>query len=278
MATANTDSTQEATTQETDYSQFQGANFELRKLFEDRQDKLSTVNPVIANIIQKTVRVVTNQVAGEREFIGARKKLIKKGTLYHIHYTQDLREYFMTGEKHSIFSKLIRPIDLKQKQFSYYNVLNKQTPLELKSSANIPTIEDYQMGSYTRYFATKSNDRSSAPFEVSEEDFDTSPLYTFVFLIWYIKGDKALVLQANNRQIAIASEIIPNVGKLVSDYQFYRFEENLTPVELVKKRLGVATVSEPAKKKRTERKVERQGRSDASTSAPGAAGSGGATY
>ena len=49
MATANTDSTQEATTQETDYSQFQGANFELRKLFEDRQNKLSIVNPFIAD-------------------------------------------------------------------------------------------------------------------------------------------------------------------------------------------------------------------------------------
>ena len=278
MATANTDSTQETTTQETDYSQFQGVNFELRKLFEDRQGKLSTVNPFIADILKRTVRVVTNQVADEGEFIDSKTKAIKKGTLYHIHYTEDLNEYFMTGEKHGIFSKLIRPVDIKQRQFSYYNILNKQKPLELKSSANIPTEEDYEMGNYTRYFAKKANDISSAPFEVSADDFNTSSLYIFVSLTWYIKGDKALVLQANNRQTDKASKTIPNVGKLVSDYQFYRFEENLTPVELVKQRLGIATVSEPTKKKRTERKVERLGRSAASTSAPGAAGTGGATY
>ena len=78
MATANTDSTQEATTQETDYSQFQGVNFELRKLFEDRQGKLSTVNPFIADILKKTVRVVTNQVADEGEFISISRDLILK--------------------------------------------------------------------------------------------------------------------------------------------------------------------------------------------------------
>ena len=234
---------------------------------------------LLINKILQNTEITRYGTAGDKEFIYQSGKYVKKGTLYHIHYTQDLREQFMTGEKHSIFSKLIRPVDIKQRQFSYYNILNKQKPLELKSSANIPTEEDYEMGNYTRYFAKKVNDKNSAPFEVSVEDFQSSPLYIYVSLIWYIKGDKMLVLQANNRQIVIASKTIPNVGKLVSDYQFYRFEENLTPVELVKKRLGIATVSEPAKKKkRTERKVERQGRSDASTSASGVAGNGGATY
>ena len=41
---------------------------------------------------------------------------------------------------------------------------------------------------------------------------------------------------------------IPNIYRILSPYQFYKAEESLTPVELVKERLGVEAVTETIKK------------------------------
>ena len=180
--------------------------------------------------------------------------------MYHIHYTKDLGEHFMIGTGHdNILSKLIFPLDVEGiTQFGYYSSLNKQEPLTLKSTVTYPTEKDYKKGSYTRYFARKANEEKSSPFEVSNADSGTSPLYIYATVNWNLKGTKAQIFFRNNKQIALAMKTIPNIYRILSPYQFYKAEENLTPVELVKERLGVVAVSETTKevKKKIKKKSD----------------------
>ena len=206
------DNTQEATTEDAT-GNLQQVNLELKRLLDAREDKLSLINQTILDIHKKTDRKVENQIAQKNEFYGAGGKLIKEGTLYHIHYTKDLNEYYMTNAKHGVTSKLINRIDLTKSDFSYYNNLNKQTPLILKGTTTTPTIEDYNNGFVVRYFAKKANETLSPVFEVSSQDFESSPLYNYVSLDWYIKGNKSSVLKRNKREVYIASFEIPNVNK-----------------------------------------------------------------
>ena len=92
----------------------------------------------------------------------------------------------------------------------------------------------------TRYFAKKTNE-SSSPFEVSADDFETSPLYDYVSLLWYIRGNKRRLFKYNRREILIASRVIPNIGKLLPDYQYYRSAKKLTTKEEIQNRLGISS-------------------------------------
>jgi len=215
-------------------------NPKLEKLLEDRKKKLNVVSPAISSIHEKTVRVEKNQVAGEKEFYTKRGKYIPKGDLYHIHYTKDLEVYYMSGGEHNEQTKLIFKSDLQSDDFSYYNQLNKQETLKLESKVTLPTEEDYSFGRMTRYFAKKTNE-SSSPFEVSADDFEKSPLYDYVSLFWYIRGNKRRLFKYNRREILIASRTIPNIGKLLPDYQYYRSTKKLTTKEEIQNRLGISS-------------------------------------
>lgn len=210
----------------------------LDKIMEARRTNQPVFNYRIKNIVERTDRVVKNQIVSKGEFKDERGRLVKDGTVYHIHYTKDLKEYFMTGEKHGFLSKLIYPIK-KITEFGLYNKLNGQQPLTLKGETIKPTKEDYKRGFYKRHFVIKANDDSSIPFEINRGHLDTSPLYKYVSLKWYIKGNKDKVKEQNNNQKKIASKVISNVGKLLPDFQFFKFEENLSPKELVEKKLGL---------------------------------------
>ena len=233
------DNTQEATTGDAT-DNLQQINLELKRLLDARAENSSFVNQTILDIHKKTERKVENQTANKNEFYG-NGKLIKEGTPYHIHYTRDLEEYYMTGAKHKVTSKLIFRVDTKESDFGYYNSLNKQSPLIIKGSTTIPTEEDYNSGFVTRYFAKKANETLSPTFEVSSQDFESSPLYNYVSLSWYIKGNKSLVLRANRRQVYLASLVIPSVSKLLPDFQYFRTDINLSPKETILERLGSIT-------------------------------------
>ena len=222
----------------------------LNKILEARRSKVSIVNSTIKDINKRTDRVIKGRVVKEFQFVTDQGKFVKKGTMYHIHYTKDLGEYFMIGTGHdNILSKLIFPLDVEGiTQFGYYSSLNKQEPLTLKSTVTYPTEKDYKKGSYTRYFARKANEEKSSPFEVSNADSGTSPLYIYATVNWNLKGTKAQIYFRNNKQIVLAMKTIPNIYRILSPYQFYKAEESLTLVELVKERLGVEAVTETIKK------------------------------
>ncbi len=73
-------------------------------------------------------------------------------------------------------------------------------------------------------------------------------MYIYATVNWNLKGTKAQIYFRNNKQIALAMKTIPNIYRILSPYQFYKAEESLTPMELVKERLGVEAVTETIKK------------------------------
>lgn len=206
----------------------QMVNLDLKRLFEARKNKLPLINPVVDAINQITERAVKNQIAKANEFYYENGKPVKSGTTYHIHYTTDLGEYFMSGGVHNSTSKLMFPLKYDVSQFTYYNTLNEQSPLKLSSQVISPKEEDYKKGSYKRYFAKQANDENQPTFEVSKQDFQSSPLYNYVQLRWYVTGAKNYVYSQNLNQIRIASATIVTIKKLLTPFQFYRFEENLS--------------------------------------------------
>ena len=213
-------------------------NLRLQQILEERKNKLSIISPAIKDIHDRTVRAVKNKVAGEKEFVNKVGKYYPKGSLYHVHYTNDKRTYYMTGGEHTEKTKLLFRTNIFDNDFDCYNILNKQENLSIESKVTLPTEQDYKIGKITRYFAKKSNGSKSPIIEVSEEDFDSSPLYTYVSLEWYIKGDKKIVFRINKDNVSLAAQTIPNISKILPDYQYYRSDKVLSAREEVLERLG----------------------------------------
>jgi len=197
----------------------------LNKIIAKRMGGRFYRDPRINNILRQTTRTISK---GRRkllqtklqEFLYVDGKFVKPGILYHIHYTKDLEEHYMTGWKHSLESKLIFPIKLSD--YSTYNSLNKQSPMHIKPVFREITEKDYSRGVITRYFARKSNQIMSPPFEISSKELNTSPLYVYTSFPWRIAGNKEIVSKLNTKAIRKAVRDIPNIDKLLNPFQFYR--------------------------------------------------------
>ena len=150
----------------------------FQKLIASRTNGKTYVNPRIENIQRESVRTVSDSMKTKlREFTYEDGKFVKPDLHYHIHYTKDLEEHYMTGVAHNPKSKLIFPINLSV--FSTYNSLNKQAPMHIEPTFRELTEGDYSAGVITRYFARKSNQIMSSPFEISSKQFGISPLYVY---------------------------------------------------------------------------------------------------
>ena len=110
----------------------------------------------------------------------------------------------------------------------YIKLTNTKPNIKKYAKAYIPnpTLLDYKKGYILRYFAKQANDKNQPTFEVSKQDFQSSPLYNYVQLRWYVTGAKNYVYSQNLNQIRIASATIVTIKKLLTPFQFYRFEEN----------------------------------------------------
>jgi len=224
---------------------------QLQEFLEKRSNKLPKVSPAISAIHENTDRVEKNKVAKEKEFYSKRGKYISKGSLYHIHYTKNLEVHYMTGGEHNERTQLIFRKSIFDSDFDYYNTLNKQDVVQLKSTSKPPTEDDYKNGTMTRYFAKKANDTSSPVFEVSKDDFESSPMYNFVSLRWYIRGNKIRVTKSNQREITVASIKISNIGKLLPILQYYRSDSKVGVRQSIIDRLGITSEQGEAQQETT---------------------------
>lgn len=209
----------------------------IKAIRDRKKPEQITETKEIERINNITNRVETGFFTSRDEFVYSDGSNVKENTPFHIHYTTDLEEYFMTQTSHSgLTSKLIYRVN-NFSDFTIYNSLNKQNPLQLKSSVVRPTDNQYITGFYPRYFAKKSNENSK-PFEISERDYETSPLYDYVTIDWAISGDKDFVKRHNDDEKIIAEATIKSISKLLPDYQYYRVS-GLTKKEEVEARLGL---------------------------------------
>ena len=220
----------------------------LQKLIDQMAGKAAYVNKTLKMINEKTVRVVGGNLKTKRgEFIFADGKPVKGRIDYHIHYTKNLEEYYMTQQAHNnITSKLIFPVKNKS-TFSIYNGLNKQSPMILKSDVKPLTRNDYAKSFITRYFAKKANEVMSKPFEINAKQMSKSSLYIYTSIPWYIKGERDLVKVLNSRSIRMAEEVMPNIGKYLNPFQLYKKSKALDNEEAILKKLGVVDYSEMEK-------------------------------
>ena len=53
-----------------------------------------------------------------------------------------------------------------------------------------------------------------------------------------IKGDKKIVFRINKDNVSLAAQTIPNISKILPDYQYYRSDKVLSAREEVLERLG----------------------------------------
>ena len=159
------------------------------------------------------------------EFIDGTGAAIKPGTPYHIHYTKDKKEYYMTGAVHSSTSKLIFKL-IPNTNFAKYK---KSKQRKLKREMYIDpyvlriTKEEYNKGRVFRYFARQANDENGEIFEVSSNDFNLEiPFYRKVALDWMLVGPYNVVKKHNEGQISRASRVLPRISKILNPIQFLK--------------------------------------------------------
>ena len=207
-------------------------NKEEKEPFDNR---ISIINKRTTRALRDEENYITK--TGEFEFTDGSP--VKANTPYHIHYTSLLEEVYMTEHFHKAqMSKIIVPVEMKT-TFQYYNSLNKQTPLKIRGEYVTPTFANYGVGSYTRYFASNSSDENSSPFEISQNNFNTSPLYNYVSIKWHLSGPEESVYAKNANEIEKAKLVIPNIDRILPRLQFYRYDLSLSPKELTMQKLGL---------------------------------------
>jgi len=234
--------TQQTTGGGTSAGSYVQINLKLKKLFEARRNSIEIIDEQILDIHRRTDRAVKGQIANKFEFVYANGKPVRSLTSYHIHYTKDLNEYFMTEAEHQIGTKLIYPIT-PITEFGLYNSINKQSPLTIEANITYPTEKDYENGSYERFFARRANDKKSSGFEVLKDNFQISSLYIYTSVNWFLKGTADFVFDKNQEQIEMAKESLPFIYKILNPHQFFIPNQNLTPKELVEQRLSVSTTT-----------------------------------
>ena len=147
----------------------------------------------------KTAAGITNSY----EFIDDRGTAVKSGIPYHIHYTKDKKEYYMTGAVHSSTSKLIFKL-IPNTNFAKYKRSKKSNlsrEMYIDPYVLRITKKDYNKGRILRYFARQANDENAEIFEVRSNDFNLeTPFYNKVSLEWMLVGPYSEVKKHNEKQ------------------------------------------------------------------------------
>jgi len=217
----------------------------LNKLIKEFQGDIEIKDNLIEDINSRTERVIKPEEGAKNgQFVYSDTSPVKEGTLYHIHYTNDMREYYMTGVNHNKdTSVIIFPTKLET-NFSIYSNLNRQPQIYIKPKPVSPKESDYKSGMFRRAFARKTNEKQTPVFEIGYTQKEISPLYDYVEVNWTLTGNKDYVFEQNNLQIERAAESIPSIKKFLTPLQYYRMEERDETKEDILAKLGVQSVAQ----------------------------------
>ena len=193
----------------------------------------------ISKIIEITERVVGNQTTlrdGEFEFSDG--TLVKKNMRYHIHYTVDKREHFMTKGVHGLQSKLMFKRNGKQSDYKVYTDIKKRkSDVYLKPYKFVVSDEDYDRGYVRRYFAKLRSNNKEAPIEISEDEYNVSHNNYFKTSIkWRLGGSKEDIEKSNLAAFQLASKDISNIASNLNPLELWEGDEPIQS-ESVKEKL-----------------------------------------
>jgi|TARA_B100000073_G_scaffold338374_1_gene335448 hypothetical protein len=149
---------------------------------------------------------------------------VKPGLEYHIHYTNNKKEVYMTGGVHNINSKIIEKVGEDKTIFSTYSELKPQPKQQYPRKVKpLPSKSDYRIGTYKRYFAQKGNNLDGELFEISKDDFDVNNLFRYMSINWRVSGTKREVFTSNSLEVLSASRIKGNeqLLQILSPLQYW---------------------------------------------------------
>ena len=178
--------------------------------------------PTIKKIIETTERTVENLITKEGEFQFLNGGFVREGVPYHIHYTINKKEYYMTGpEHHPLLSKLMIRRKNDSIFFQYTEVASPTREKYLDAHAFDLTEGDLETGYVRRYFAKLKSNSKSPPMEISEKTFNgTHENYNKTSIKWRLSGTRDEIEKSNLAAFKFASRNISNIAT------------NLDPLEL----------------------------------------------
>ena len=213
----------------------------FNKLIEEKQGKTryrkDSINDIYANIFRIDRPKGDDTKTLEKEFIYENGKFVEAGLDYHKVYTTDFKEYCFLGVERANIDVMIIP--RFKSDFKKYSEVSLTEVLNIFSEFKGPSPNDYKKRFFVRYFAQKANQPNATPFDISKEQYKSSPLYIYSKCNRIIFGSNSVkVRKYNNRQIKIASITMPNLKKVLSPFQYFRKSSTLTIRQAVFKKLG----------------------------------------
>ena len=198
-------------------------------------------NQQIQNININIERTIQGLSTKPREFVYSQTKgLVKPGTVYSVYFTLSKKEVYLTGITDTSNSKLILRNRIKDRTlFDRYVRLkfSKRQKYPKVISVN-PSESDYRIGSITRYFTQKANDRNADIFEVSKADFSSkNNLYRYTSLQWRISGKSEEVIRDNQSTMRRLETDYPGISKLLFPLQLWIPPKN--SLESLEKKLSL---------------------------------------
>ena len=193
----------------------------------------------IQNIKTNIERTIQGLSTKPQEFIYEQTGgFVRPDMVYSIYYTFNKKEMYLTGITDTSNSKIIKRVNNKT-MFSKYIELKSPTRQEYPEiiSAN-PSESDYRIGSITRYFTQKGNNRNADIFEVSVNDFNNkNNLYRYTSFQWRISGKKEEVTRDNQSTMRRLEKEYPGISKLLFPLQLWIPPKN--SLESLQKKLSL---------------------------------------
>ena len=203
--------------------------------------------PTIEEIHKNTERVIESAgVSEKQEFRYYDGSWLPAGTPYHIHYTLDKQEYFMTGEVHSNKTRLVRRVKYQGMLAQYREartgaLIAEKYYTEYKPE---PKAIDYTTGYFYRYFAKQANNKNAPIKEISYKDYvATNSFYTKISVKWRLMAPvREEIIDSNTASILRAEEEMEFITtKVMNMIEFYR--EPPTPSEKLNMKLQRRTTT-----------------------------------
>jgi hypothetical protein len=175
-------------------------------------------------IINSSIKTVNNAGFTKKdEFVDEKDNVIAEGIPYHIHYTPDKGEYYMTSGKHETNSIIIFKTENPTDFSKYRKLVGRKSQRYLQETRSAPGEIDYKRGFYTLYFARQANDTNAKVFEIRESDYKSdTPFYTKVILTLRISGEKDFVEFKNEIEINRVNSRLHGLSEVIYPLQFYR--------------------------------------------------------
>jgi hypothetical protein len=97
---------------------------------------------------------------------------------------------------------------------------------KIRTSALLPTEDDYKIGYIQRYFIQKRNDEGSYIYEVTKQYFGNildNPFFKGVTLKWKISGNREEVREMNRKSVSYSSKDMKTLSLYLPNHlQFHK--------------------------------------------------------